>query len=154
MQMRIFAAAVVVVLFSGGAGLAADAPGRYTLAPAGEAFLRLDSATGAMSVCSQKPSGWSCASVADDVRALQQEVDRLTHQTEELRQKLAEAGAPAEADAPAKAPDTTPGLQPANPSSSVPEVAFDQMADLVAKMLRRFEDMVRDIQAGDPPKEI
>jgi hypothetical protein len=36
----------------------------------------------------------------------------------------------------------------------VPEVAFDQMADLVAKMLRRFEDMVRDIQAGDPPKEI
>ena len=148
MQMRIFAAAVVVVLFSGGAGLAADAPGRYTLAPAGEAFLRLDSATGAMSVCSQKPSGWSCASVADDVRALQQEVDRLTHQTEELRQKLAEA------DAPAKAPDTTPRLQPANPSSSVPEVAFDQMADLVAKMLRRFEDMVRDIQAGDPPKEI
>ena len=148
MQMRIFAAAVVVVLFSGGAGLAADAPGRYTLAPAGEAFLRLDSATGAMSVCSQKPSGWSCASVADDVRALQQEVDRLTHQTEELRQKLAEAGAPA------KAPDTTPGLQPANPSSSVPEVAFDQMADLVAKMLRRFEDMVRDIQADDPPKEI
>ena len=80
--------------------------------------------------------------------ALQQEVDRLTHQTEELRQKLAEAGAPA------KAPDTTPGLQPANPSSSVPEVAFDQMADLVAKMLRRFEDMVRDIQAEDPPKEI
>jgi hypothetical protein len=148
MQTRIFAAAVVVVLFSGGAGLAADAPGRYTLAPAGEAFLRLDSATGAMSVCSQKPSGWACASVADDVQALQQEVDLLTRQTEELRQKLAKA------DAPAKAPDTTPGLQPANPSSSMPEVAFDQMADLVAKMLRRFEDMVRDIQAEDPPKEI
>jgi uncharacterized coiled-coil protein SlyX len=103
--------------------------------------LRLDSATGAVSICSQKPGGWTCESVADDVLALKQEVDRLTRETEALRDRLAEAEASPKPSGAGKEP------LPASPSIQIPGLAIDEINDFVAKMMRRLQDLVRDLES-------
>ena len=71
--------------------LAAEAPGRYTMTTVEGSVWRLDSATGAMSVCGRKLDHWACEAVADDAQALKEEVDRLARENQELRDKLAKA---------------------------------------------------------------
>ena len=44
---------------------AGEEHGPYTMTPVGDSVLRLDSATGAVSICGRKLGGWSCESVAD-----------------------------------------------------------------------------------------
>src|SRR6185503_21368674 len=70
-------------------GFAAEAPGPYTMTTVEGSVWRLDSATGAMSVCGRKLDHWACESVTDDALALKEEVDRLTRENQELRDKLA-----------------------------------------------------------------
>jgi hypothetical protein len=127
---------------------AEDAPCRFTLTPAGEAFLRLDGATGAISVCSQKAGSFVCEAVADDVLALKREIDRLTEENQALREKLADK------DSGLKTPDPEPTVPPAEPLLKAPEVDLDKMADLAARIIKRFQDMVRELSQDETAKEL
>jgi hypothetical protein len=72
-----------------GAAIAQSAPdtenGRYTLAPASDGFLRLDTRTGASSICSDKGNGWACLAMPDERAALDGEIGRLTRDNERLK---------------------------------------------------------------------
>jgi hypothetical protein len=138
---RKFAAIVVSFLLAASTSpsFAADEPGRYTLAPAGSNFLRLDTATGALSLCRQKLGGWACEGVADDLSGLKQEVERLNKETEELKQRLAKA----EADLDAQK------ARPGGPSIQIPGVNLDEMNALADKIMRRLQDMVRELKRQD-----
>jgi hypothetical protein len=116
---------------------AGEEPGRYILTPAGDGFLRLDSATGAVSICRQKLDTWACEKVADDSLALKQAMDGLTRENQQLKDKLAKAEA-READA---------GPLPANPST--PALALDEMTDFINKMVQRLQDLVHDLKQQD-----
>jgi hypothetical protein len=71
--------------------LAQDAPpGRYVLQPVPDGALRLDTATGAVSLCTRASADWTCRAVADDRRAIEAEVERLARENGELRRQLAE----------------------------------------------------------------
>ena len=59
--------------------------GRYTMVPSGNGIVRLDSQTGAVSICGERFSRWVCQSVADDALALQREIDRLTEENARLK---------------------------------------------------------------------
>ena len=83
--------ALAFVLFAVSPCYAGEDPGRYTMTTVGDSVWRLDSATGAMSVCGQKLDHWACESVADDALALKAEVDRLARENRELKDKLAKA---------------------------------------------------------------
>ena len=129
------------------AGHAGDVAGRFSLMPSGSAFLRLDSATGAISACSQKEGGFVCEAVADDALALKREIDRLAEENEALKQKIAaqdEALKASEAKE-APAPDTT---------LKAPELDLDKVADLASRLLKRFEDMVRSLKQEEAEKEL
>ena len=52
--------------------------GRYSMTPAGNGFLRLDTRTGAVSLCSVVNASAECRAAADDRAALMYEIDRLT----------------------------------------------------------------------------
>jgi hypothetical protein len=91
-----------------------------------------------VSMCGRKLGGWSCESVADDSSALKQEVDRLTRENQELKDKLAKADAN-EAEA-------GPSKVPANPYAQFPGLALDEMTDFINKMIRRLQEMVRDLK--------
>jgi hypothetical protein len=134
MNARFFALALVLSAAASPC-FAAEEPGRYTMTPAGDGFLRLDSATGAVSICQQKLDAWTCEGVADDALALKQEIDRLTGENQELKDKLAKAEARE--------------AQAANPSTQFPALALDKMTDFINEIIRRLQDLVRDLKQQD-----
>lgn len=66
----------------------ADENGRYTLSATDSGYLRLDTRTGAVSVCTPK-GGWTCRVVPDERAALDREIGRLQGQVDALRTQLA-----------------------------------------------------------------
>jgi hypothetical protein len=62
--------------------------GRYSMSPAGEGFLRLDTRTGAVSNCTNK-GGWICRAVPDERAALDAEIGRLQGENQKLKDRLA-----------------------------------------------------------------
>lgn len=135
MNARFFTLALVLCAATSTC-FAGEEPGRYAMTPAGDGFLRLDTATGAVSICRQKLDAWTCEGVADDALALKQEVDRLTGENQELKDKLAKA----------EAREAQAGPLPANPSTQFPALALDEMTDFINKMIRRLQDLVRDLK--------
>jgi hypothetical protein len=134
--MRIRSLALAFVLFAASPCYAGKDPGRYIMTTVGDSVWRLDSATGAMSVCGQKLDHWACESVADDSLALKAEVDRLTRENGELKDKLGKA----------EEKEAEAGPLPANPSTQFPGLALDEMSDFVNKMIRSLQDLVRELK--------
>jgi hypothetical protein len=79
-MMRVFALALVVAL-SGSALAASDTTqekvNRYSMTPVEGGFLRLDTHTGAVSLCTVKEGAAQCRLAADERAALLDEIDRL-----------------------------------------------------------------------------
>ena len=87
-------AAIAFGLAAIGAAAADSAPdtanGRYTLAPAADGVVRLDTRTGAVSNCNNNGNGWACYAVPDERAAMDEEIGRLQAENEKLRAQLAE----------------------------------------------------------------
>jgi hypothetical protein len=158
----------------------AEEPGRYSMIPAGEGFLRLDTESGAVSLCSRKSIGWACESLPDDAAPARLDNDHLSQETGEPRDRLAkaesdlaaakaqnaelaaraEAAEKAEKDAKAEeaervakaeeaAKNANPdshAVQPHAPESLVPERAVDEFSEFITKLIRRLQEMARDLQ--------
>jgi hypothetical protein len=67
--------------------------GRYSLQPSGDGVIRLDTRTGAVSYCSNSPSGWACYMAPDERKAMDEEVGRLQAENEKMKAQLASANA-------------------------------------------------------------
>jgi hypothetical protein len=67
--------------------------GRYTMQPSGEGVIRLDTRTGAISNCTNSPSGWACYISPDERKAMDEEIGRLQAENEKLKAQLASAAA-------------------------------------------------------------
>lgn len=85
-----FAALVLLTAVSGAYAQApaADENGRYTLSATDNGYLRLDTRTGAVSICTGK-GGWTCRVVPDERAALDQEIGRLQSEIDKLKTQLA-----------------------------------------------------------------
>jgi hypothetical protein len=64
--------------------------GRYALSPVADGVLRLDTRTGATSICNNKGTGWACYAMPDERAALDEEIGRLQKDNEALKAQLAE----------------------------------------------------------------
>ncbi|KIZ39837.1 hypothetical protein OO17_19295 [Rhodopseudomonas palustris] len=62
--------------------------GRYTLSPAADGMLRLDTRTGQLSTCSDKGNGWACYTTPDERAAFDAEIGRLQQDNERLKQAV------------------------------------------------------------------
>ncbi len=65
--------------------------GRFQMTPAPNGFLRLDTRTGAVSVCTLTGAAAECRAAADDRAALMDEVERLTKRNADLESSAAKA---------------------------------------------------------------
>jgi len=87
------AMALGVCLGGTGAATAQTMPdtenGRYALSPVPEGVIRLDTRTGAVSICNNTGNGWACYTVPDERAALDAEIGRLQADNEKLRADLA-----------------------------------------------------------------
>lgn len=154
-------AATVLLLGLGAAGSCAaqsmpdSENGRYALSQAGEAVLRLDTRTGAVSTCSNSSTGWACYAVPDERAALDAEIGRLQADNEKLRRQLAER-----AQTP---PDKTDEAMPKSDSlkKAEPRVAegerkieiplpsdkdMDRVMSFLERAWRRLIDMANRVQ--------
>lgn len=157
LMQPIIAAAVAVA----GLGLsnvtacAEDASGRYTMTPTdGGGFIRLDTQTGAMSICSGKEGEWACRAMPDDQKKLQETIDRLAEENRELKaenrrledvmglnpDKRAEGTNPSE-----------PGPQgsPKEGFKLPSEKDLDQAFDYFEGMLKKFRDRLKKLEEED-----
>ena len=139
---RILFSAIALALLIGAAPDTDQAGGRYRMTPAeGGAFLRLDTQTGAMSVCQRKDGRWACEAVPDERRALETEIDRLKSEVRRLEELLALPD-----------PGTPDGkrAQRSGPKLSLPsEEDIDRAMDYAQRMMRKFKDRMREFRDSD-----
>lgn len=103
---------------------------RFALSPTSDGYLLLDSASGAVSECKRDSAGYQCRLVPDERRALQDEIDRLSGENRDLRERL---GRQAEA-----APES--GARTPVP----PDEEVDRALGVMEKFIRRFMSIMRE----------
>jgi hypothetical protein len=140
---------ILLMMLAAPASQAGDAPGRFSLTPVGGSLVRLDSATGAMSICGSKEESFVCESVADDALAPKHEIDRLSEENQAMRLRLLNLEAALNAAKAEKSEKATPDA-----AIQAPELDLDKVADLASRILKRFEDMVRSLKQEEAAKEL
>lgn len=129
MPTRLAAATVLIAL---GATTGASAQeDRYTLERTEDGYVRMDTRTGRMSICSEKSSQLVCRLAVDDRDALQDDLDALQARLAAVENRLsALEGAPA---------------------ASLPsEDEFEQSLSYMERFFRRFMDMVKEFDSDTP----
>ena len=106
-------------------------PSQYTLAPAGDAFLRLDNKTGEVSRCSKRPSGWTCELLPDDRAALEAEIARLQKQNAGLKADLIRRGLAVPQQRAAVPPADQAAPDQSTPNQDAPDQGAPNLPDAV-----------------------
>jgi cell shape-determining protein MreC len=115
------------VFLTGSTGLAAEISSRYVLEKVEQGFLRLDSETGAMALCSAKAGVWECQPVKDQGLDHMAELARLKTENQQLKARLAE-------------------LEKSRVQLKLPtDQEVDRMMDVFSKMFDRFLDFAREM---------
>jgi hypothetical protein len=84
----------VALLILGGIGIAAaqsmpdSEKGRYALSSVADGVIRLDTRTGAVSICSNSGTGWACYAMPDERAALDAEIGRLQADNGRIKTEL------------------------------------------------------------------
>ena len=113
-------------VFSTGA-VAAD---RYTLERTEDGYVRLDTQTGAMSICKESGTELVCRAAADERTALENEIDRLATRLGDIDKRLT-------------ALESSSILQPGELLPS--EEQIDKSLDTMEQFFRRFMEVMRDV---------
>lgn len=102
----------------------AQEQGRYQLERNGDAIVRLDTATGAMTLCREANGTLTCRMGADERAAFEQELERLEKRIVALESNLATGGA--------KAPPT--------------DEEIDRSIGIMERFMRSFFGMVKEFE--------
>ena len=118
-----------------------EAGARFSIQPIDGGVLRLDTATGAVSICTRREASWSCEPVADKAVA-PTELDRLKAQNLALRaevERLERELRDRTSDAP-------------KPKFELPsEEDVDKAMSYVERLLKKFRDRLKALEDTSPP---
>jgi len=146
----------IIVLVSACAALApvahAQAPdnenGRYSFSQSPDGMLRLDTRTGAVSLCAKQPAGWTCNAVPDERQALENEITRLQRENGALKKDMLARNLPLPGGVtglPQTAQQRELQLKVPLPS----DAEIDRVMSAFEKMWRRLIDMVQKTPSSD-----
>jgi len=129
--------------------------GRYTLSPAADGMIRLDTRTGAVSNCNNTGAGWACHAVPDERAALDAEIGRLQAENDRLKAQL-DARDQAEANKADQALPKSDSLKKAEPKVAEGERKIeiplpsdrdmDRVMSFVERAWRSLIDMANRVQ--------
>ena len=103
---------------------------RYRLEKSDNGYVRMDTKTGAMSVCEERSGQLVCKMAADERAALQDEIDRLQSSVKALDERVAKL-------------ESTPS---ARLESNLPsEEDFNKTMSYMERFFRSFMDIVKDM---------
>lgn len=127
--------------------LAADEkPGRYTMAPADGGFARLDTETGAMSLCTRKSGQWACEEMPDSTKDLRKENERLSAENKEMKadiRRMEEMLGLGEDKKDGEKRAERPGGKLQLPS----EEDVDKALGYIERMFKKFRDKMRQFES-------
>jgi hypothetical protein len=109
----------------------------------GNGYVRLDTQTGAVSLCSQKTVGWACEAAPEDRAVLESEIARLRSENAALKTEIIERGLP-----------LPPGVAPEPPAAQNGELTvhlpsdadIDRMVAFAGHVWHRFMEAVARAQ--------
>lgn len=133
-MIRFAVYSLVAMVLSGAGPAFAQEPiaNRFTLEKTENGFIRMDTRTGEMSICSEKAGQLVCRLAADERRAFEETLSDLSDRVAALEQRL-------ELEA--------PGSLPGNSQDAIPDEAeLDRALDAMNKMMRGFFGMVEDLR--------
>ena len=121
--------------------------GRYTFSAVPDGMLRLDTRTGAVSLCARKDGSWACSAVPDERAALESEIARLQRENGALKKDMLARGLPLPGGVASVPTDKQRELQLKVPLPSDAEI--DRVMSAFEKMWRRLIDMVQKSPSSD-----
>lgn len=132
-----------------------DKPGRYSMTPTDGGFIRLDTETGAVSLCAKKDAGWACELMPDGQTAARKELDALKAENKALKdeiKRMEEVFALGDR----KPGDGRPGGDDrpggARGKLELPtEQDVDKAFDYFEKMMKKFRERMKRIEEGEKP---
>jgi hypothetical protein len=116
--------------------------GRYTLNQVPDGFLRLDTRTGQVSVCSKRNAGWACETVPDERTALEAEIGRLQRETATLKKEMIARGVPLPGGVARDSSGVKPQIELKLPS----DAEIDRLMTFMERIWRRLIEMVQSVQ--------
>jgi hypothetical protein len=117
--------------------------GRYTLNKVTDGFVRLDTQTGEVALCSQRTVGWACLVAPEDRAAFESEIARLRGENAALKQALLSRGLPLP---PGATPEPS-GTHDNDITIRLPDNAeIDRAVAYVGRLWNRFVDTVNRAQ--------
>ena len=124
-------------------GIVPQASGRFSFTKVDGGVLRLDSATGHMSFCSQHTVGWACEAVPEDRAALDAEIARLQRDLASLKDEIAKAQLPPEPPRPpADLSPQPPGQGKAQDDAKLRLPSREEMERARAALERAWQHLV------------
>lgn len=144
-------------LFAGAAGLVfaillaaparAQAQGKdqdsnYTFYHTEDGYLRLETHSGQVSLCSRRPTGWQCQTVPDKRAAIEAEIARLQAENAALKKELLAHDLPL----PGGMRSDPQATKPAPPVATGPEQRLDQVIAAIGRVWRRLVDFVVSVR--------
>lgn len=134
MRALLLAFSIIAVVALGVTGVASqEKQGRYVMSPTENGFVRLDTETGAMSVCAQRNGRWICELMEDEAQKLQDEITRLRAEVKRLEEQAAAGGAPSDA------PTT---VEPRKRLELPTEEEVDRALDYFESIFRKFRERI------------
>ncbi len=144
-------AAVIATLVLTGAASADDATtpqageARYEFHQVADGFLRLDTQTGEVTLCSRRAVGWACLVAPEDRVALENEIARLRKDNAALKQALLSRGLPLP---PGMIPEAGPDDNGNSLTLRLPDDAdLNRLMAFVGKMWHRFVEAIVNAQS-------
>lgn len=133
----LIAAASASLTVCAAADPAPETKGRYTMTPVEGGFMRLDTESGAVSLCTRKAEVWSCEPVTDKSTSSDDKV-RLEAENKDLKDRIKAL----------EGNSSTPVDPPGGATKLPTEKEVDEALDYVERMYKKFRDRIQKI---DPP---
>jgi len=144
MLIRNLALAGLVVLLPLSAALAAseERAGRYVMTETADGFLRLDTVSGDVSLCSDRAGVWACELLPDDRKIYEDEIASLAEENDVLREELGK-----EPQAAAS------GDEDRLPTDEELDQVFGTMEGITerfARLMKKFQKEVEELNQDEP----
>jgi hypothetical protein len=119
-----------------------SAGGRYVFSQQANGFLRLDTQSGAVALCSEQPVGWACQAAPEDRAVFEREIARLQNENALLKRALLAHGL-------SLPPGVAPDAATAQNDSTLrlpSDADIDRAIAFVTRVWQRFIDAVARAQ--------